>query len=442
MPSLKTETLKKWTSEVLSNPTLSLAATVAVNADVQETLLRRESRIANTTDVFSHVVEPLGAPITNQKSSGRCWLFAATNVLRIELMKKYNIEKLQLSPSFLFFYDKLEKSNFFLENIVKTADEDVDSRIVQHLLTDPISDGGQFGMIQNILEKYGLVPNDIFPDTFNTTQSNRVNELVVTLLHQYAQELREAKKAGKDTAALKEEQMQRVHQLLTIFLGTPLGPNDEFDWEFTDKDKKFHRIKTTPLKFYKDVIGFDATQTVSLLNDPRNDYERVIHIDRLGNVVGAPEVHYLNVDIDVLANKAIEQIKENKAVFFGTHTPIYHHNPTGIIDTKLWDYKSIGFDPKQSKADRLRYHESLMTHAMAFVGVHLDEDGKPVRWKVENSWGEERGSKGYYTLTHDFFKEFVYQVVVDKKQIPEYADALKTEPITLPPWDPCGALAM
>lgn len=437
--SLKASQLASWNAEIQADPTLRLAGTVAVNSNVADSLIRRESKTKHTTGVFSHIVTPEGKPRMNQLRSGRCWLFAATNTLRIPLIRMYNMEDVELSPAFLFFYDKLEKANFFLEQAVLTANESVDSRLVQHLLTDPISDGGQFGMFANIVEKYGLVPMSAYGESASTENSSVLNQLITTLLRQYAQELREAVKQKKDPKPMQQTQIKTIHQLMVLFLGPP---PTEFDWEFYDKDKKFHSFKgLTPKKFYSEIIGYDAKQSVSLLNDPRNEYERPVHVQRLGNVVEAGEVTYFNVDIDVLAKKAIERIKDNKPVFFGTHTPIYHHNKTGIIDTQIWDYESLGFRPTQSKADRLRYHQSLMTHAMVFVGVQLDDKGEPLRWKVENSWGKDQGKEGYYTMSHEFFKDYVYQVVVEKEEIPEYVSKLEGDTIQLDPWDPCGALA-
>ncbi len=251
-----------------------------------------------------------------------------------------------------------------------------------------------------------------------------------------------SKEQWDEVAKAKIEQQQEIHRLLILFMGTPPGPNDEFKWEYKDKDKKYHSLLTTPTKFYKDVVNFNCSETVSLLNDPRNDYNRKINIDKLGNVVGGAPVEYLNVECDTLTNMAIDRILNNKPVFFGTHTPIFHDKKTGIIDNKLWQYDLINYHTSQSKADRLRYRQSLMTHAMLFTGVHL-EDGKPIKWRVENSWGKDVGKKGYFTMTHDFFKEYVYQVVVEKSELEKFGlkQYLEGEPIVLPPWDPCGALA-
>lgn len=451
--SLDPSTLSGWSKDLSSDLATSLASTVVTNHGASTSLTNRDVQKKHI-NVYSDSVTPEGSPVMNQKSSGRCWLFAGTNQMRIPIIRNLNLSELELSPSYLFFYDKLEKSNFFLEQIESTTDLDIESRLVQHLLTDPIGDGGQYDMFKNIILKYGLVPNSVFPDSFNTTASANMNYVILTLLRQYAQEIRDTIKSGKAKAgspeikALRTKQIQHVHKLLSTFLGTPPGPNDKFTWEYLDKDKKYAYLETTPLGFYKDVVQYDVSTTVSLLNDPRNPYNTLIQVDRLGNVAGEPYVTYVNTDIDVLAKTAIKLIKNNTPVFFGTHTPLYHDKKRGIIDTQLWDYKLIGFDPIQNKADRLHYHQSLMTHAMLFTAVHLDpKTGEPVRWRVENSWGSDSGVKGYYSMSHEFFKEYVYQIVAQKEDIEE--PALKklieewdvSKAVVLPPWDPCGALA-
>lgn len=446
MAAVTTDSLSKWTAELQADPTAQLAATVIANHGPETALINRAAKNKSAVHVYSDTVTPEGAPVRNQKQSGRCWLFAATNVLRVDIMRRLNLAELELSPSYLFFYDKLEKANFFLDQIEKTAaDEEVEGRLIQHLLTDPVCDGGQYDMFANIVQKYGLVPNHIYPDSFNTLASSHLNKMVTTLLRQYAQEIREAKAKGEDVAELKNEQVKSIHKLLVTFLGAPPGPDDAFTWEYVDKDKKYHSLETTPLGFYKDVVQYDTTKSVSLLNDPRNAYNTIIEVDRLGNVVGRPYVRYLNADIDVLAATAVKLIKDNKPVFFGTHTPVYHDKKSGIIDTELWDYSLVGFAPQQNKADRLRYHASLMTHAMVFTGVHLDPKTKePVRWRVENSWGADVGQKGIFIMTHAFFKEYVYQIVGQQEDLPEALQkvwAAQKVDIVLPPWDPCGALA-
>lgn len=444
--SIEISNLSTWDAELASDPTASLAATVIANHGSATALINRKQYSKSGLNVFSHLVQPEGGPVRNQKSSGRCWLFAATNTLRVDIMRRFNLSELELSPSYLFFYDKLEKANFFLDQIIKTKDtEELDGRLIQHLLTDPVCDGGQYDMFKNIVTKYGIVPDHVYGESFSTKASLALNKKVTALLRQFAQEIREHK--GDDLHLLKDKQLKNIHKLLSIHLGTPLAPTEDFVWEYIDKDKKYHQLKTTPLDFYKDVVKYDTSTSVSLLNDPRNPMDSVIEVDRLGNVVGEPYVRYLNVSIENLTDYAVKQITSNNPVFFGTHTPIYHDKASGIIDIHLWDDHLIGYEPKQNKADRLRYHQSLMTHAMTFVGVHLDpQTGKPIRWKVENSWGTDSGTKGYYIMTQEFFEEYVYQIVVQKNDLSddlqEKWDKTISPDVILPPWDPCGALAI
>lgn len=441
--SLTIDNLSSWKTDFKENDKIGqLAGSVFRNGDIDQLLINRDSELSYKSNVFSNKIENEGSPVTDQKSSGRCWLFASTNALRIPLSKKFNLKEFQLSPSFLFFYDKLEKSNFFLEQIIDTYKEDINSRLIQFFLTDPISDGGQFQMMINIVNKYGLVPNVIFPDTYNTTSSRNMNRLITRKLREFAEILRNKLNLNEDITKIKLEMQQEIFRILCIFLGTPPGPNDKFTWEFYDKDNKFNKIESTPLEFVKKYVEFDTSNYYSLLNDPRNKYEKTIQIDRLNNVFGSGIVSYLNLEIDELSKAAIDRIKNNKPVFFGTDTPKFMDKKRGIMDIDLWDYKLIGYETKQSKASRVLYHESLMTHAMLITAVHLDDDGKPIRWRVENSWGSKSGIDGYYIMTHDYFKEYVYQIVVEKSDIPELSHLLDDKsPIVLPPYDPMGALA-
>ncbi|VEU21954.1 DEKNAAC102922 [Brettanomyces naardenensis] len=439
---LTLENLAKWSKEYEGDKVGQLAGSVFQHGNIDELLINRKREIADS-QIFNTKIDPEGLPVTDQKASGRCWLFASTNLLRLRLMKKYNMKECRLSPSYLFFYDKLEKSNFFLEQIIDTYKEDVNSRIVQWFLTDPISDGGQFTMMTQIVDKYGLVPNDVYPDSFNTTLSRVMDRLLTAKLREFAQILREKLVKGESIVSTKLQMQHDIFRLLCIFLGEPPKPTDEFTWEYYDKDSKFHSIKTTPVKFVSEHIDFQTPQYISLLNDPRNPYRRVVQIERLGNVIGGDTVSYLNMDIDVLAQAVVNRIKNNKAVFFGTDTPKFMDKKRGIMDIDLWDYKLIGYDQRSmDKASRVVYHNSLMTHAMLITAIHLDDEGKPVRYRVENSWSSKSGTDGYYVMTHDYFKEYVYQVVVEKDDIPKYVDLLEDKsPVVLPPYDPMGSLA-
>ncbi|ODV87115.1 hypothetical protein CANARDRAFT_26543 [[Candida] arabinofermentans NRRL YB-2248] len=440
---LSIDNLSLWSKEFLTSDKVGqLAASVCQHGNVDDLLINRSKEISNI-HVFNHKIDPEGSPVTDQKASGRCWLFASTNMLRMQLMTKFNIKECQLSPSYLFFYDKLEKANYFLEQIIDTYEEDVNSRLIQWFLTDPICDGGQFSMMTQIIDKYGLVPNQVYPDSFNTTNSRIMNRLITSKLREFAQILREKLTKGEDITETQLSMQQEIFRLLCIFLGTPPKPTDQFTWEFYDKDSKYQSVTSTPLTFSSEVIGFDTSQYISLLNDPRNDYNKMIKIDRLGNVAGGEPVSYLNMDIETLATAVVNRIKANKAVFFGTDTPKFMDKKRGIMDVDLWDYQLIGYDHRgMDKASRVIYGNSLMTHAMLITAVHLSEDGKPVRYRVENSWSTKSGTDGYYVMTHDYFKEYVYQVVVEKGDISDFVHLLDDkEPIVLPPYDPMGALA-
>lgn len=441
--------LSQWTKILNDDLNTQLGASVLRTYNAEEALIDRAAFIKNSNSVFNTSVSVEGAPVTNQKSSGRCWLFAAGNVLRLYVMEKLKVKEFQFSQSYWFFYDKLEKCNFFLEKFVEsidsTAEENVDSRLIQFLLTDPTCDGGQFDMFINVAEKYGMIPHELFPDAYSATASRTLNFLLKTKLREFAEQLREAKKKRPFIIpALKLDMQKEVYRLMVMFLGQPPLPQDNLTWDYKDKEDKVNVLKFTPKLFYKEVVDKDLTQWVSLLNDPRNAYDSTIKIDKLGNVVGGKEVSYLNVCIEDLAKYAVARIQSNQAIFFGTHTPIYMDKKKGIMDEKLFNYKLIGFEANQGKASRIEYKQSLMTHAMVLTAVHLDEDGNPVRWRVENSWGKDSGQNGYYVMDHQYFKDYVYQIVVDKSELLDSHKKVIDEAnaIVLPPWDPMGALAI
>ncbi|GEQ70149.1 hypothetical protein JCM33374_g3825 [Metschnikowia sp. JCM 33374] len=439
--------LNSWSETIATDLNTQLGATVVSNFNADEALVDRATVIKNSTKVFNTKVAVEGAPVTNQRASGRCWLFAAGNVLRLPLIAKLNLKEFQFSQSYWFFYDKLEKCNFFLEqfaeNIDSSESEGLDSRFNSYLLTDPTCDGGQFDMFVNVVEKYGAVPHDLYPDAYNATASRTLNFLLKTKLREFAEVLRGARKEGPTAVAENLLSMQQeIHRLMVMFLGQPPSPEQALTWDYKDKDDNVKVLEFTPMSLYKEVLGADLTNWVSLLNDPRNPYERVVKINKLGNVVGSKEVSYLNVDIDTLAKYAVERIQANHAVFFGTHTPIYMDKKRGIMDEKLFNYSLIGYKATQGKASRIEYQQSLMTHAMVLTAVHLDASGAPVRWRVENSWGKDSGQDGYYVMDHQYFKDYVYQIVTEKTALSEdHVAAFSADPVVLPPWDPMGALA-
>ncbi|CAJ0917831.1 18729_t:CDS:2 [Entrophospora sp. SA101] len=289
--------------------------------DMAEVLTNRKATIDNI-HAFSDKIE-LEGKATNQKSSGRCWLFAATNVLRLILMKKYKLEEFELSQSYLFFYDKFEKANYFLENIISLAGEDVDSRLVQYLIQDPVSDGGQWDMIINLLEKYGVVPKSVFPESFSSSSSSHLNLLFTE------------------------------RQILVSC-------------------KKFPELCPSHSKFYKEFIGYKATESFSLINDPRNAYYELYTIDYLGNIQSGSSIKYVNIPVDLMKSLTIKTLKKGKPVWFGSDVGKFSNSTLGILDNNIIDYE-LGFDVKfeMSKGDRLKYGQSAMTHAMVFTGIYL-----------------------------------------------------------------------
>ncbi|BGP57195.1 bleomycin hydrolase [Rhodotorula sphaerocarpa] len=436
------DNLQAWEGDFASNPKHRLASTVLSKAAIADVLVRREAQL-EAQQVFNVKLSTEGKPMTNQKSSGRCWQFSAFNYLRIMLARKLDLDEFQFSQAYSFFYDSLSKSNYFLENMLDLADQPLDDRLVQNLMSEPQNDGGQWDMLVNLLDMFGLVPQAVFPESTNSSATARVNSILTSKLREDAIELRSLHEAAlrsleethkgrplgerKALAAQaarkrKDEQLAEIYRILAITLGHPPKPDDTFVWEYYDKKaSKFHRVESTPKQFYKD-LGVDVAQALSLVNDPRHDYKSLLTVDRLGNVWGGRPVKYINVDVDVLKETAIKLLK---------------------ADVPVWFDEALGIKLGMTKAQRLQTGESAMTHAMLLTAVNLDADGKPTRWRVENSWGEEPGDKGYFVMTDEWFSAFVYQIVADRKYISkELIDVFDHgEATVLPPWDPMGTLA-
>ena len=368
-------------------------------------------------------------------------------------MKRHNLDKFELSQAYLFFYDKLEKANFFLEQILDTVNEDLDTRLVQTLLASPVSDGGQWDMVYNLVNKYGLVPQVLYPDSFNAQSSSAINSLITTKLREDALQLRAlaASSKGKEIAAIKEKMMREIHLILTLTLGPPPSPTTEFTWSYLDKSGVSHEMKSTPVAFSKElsspksirITNSTVHDMFSLVNDPRNEYNTLLTVDRLGNIIGGRGITYVNVTMDVLKTACINMLKSGLPIFFGSDVGKYSNSTSGIMDTGLIDYE-LGFNVRlgMSKAQRLMTGESAMTHAMVLTAVHLDENGKSVRWRVQNSWGLDAGTEGWFVMSDGWMDEFVYQAVVEPRFVSrEVRDVLKMKAKVLPLWDPMGALA-
>ncbi|MEE8437129.1 MAG: C1 family peptidase [Candidatus Neomarinimicrobiota bacterium] len=442
--NISLKTTQKYRRKILNNKQVRLAQNAAVRGDIIDLAMNWET-FRSIDHTFSHMTSGQ-MKVTNQKSSGRCWGFAGLNLFRIYLGRKYNLEKFEFSQNYFMFWDKLEKSNYFLENIIKTAPEPRDSRLIMFLLENPIEDGGQWQMFVNLIQKYGVLPQTEMPESFQSSNSMRMNRMITRKLRGFAQVLRTAFLKGEDLEALrsrKEEMLETIFQILAISLGTP---PEKFNWQIRDKNKKFQRFSNlTPNQFYKDHVNINLNDYVCLINCPMSDkkYNQVYTVDYLGNITEGEIIRYLNLPSRRLKQAASNSIKDDNPVWFGCDVGKYFHKKLGVMDMDLFDFELFyGTDFPLDKGGRLEYGDSQMTHAMLFTGVDLDKNGKVLKWRVENSWGSKRGDKGYDIMSDSWFDEYNYEVVVHKDymtaaDLSEYQD----KPVHLPPWDPMGALA-
>lgn len=420
---------------------------IAMNAVTNNGLLasaKNAEAFRTTTHNFS--VSLKQGEITNQKQSGRCWMFAALNCLRFQVMKNLNLETFELSQNYTLFYDKLEKANYFLESILETLEEPSSSRLIAHLLMAPLNDGGQWDMLANLVEKYGVVPKSAMPETISSSKTNEMNAVLTEKLREDACILRRMHAQGAGEAELQEAKagmMKVIYHALCICLGVP---PKAFDLEVRDKDDAFIRdTNLTPQAFYEKYVQIKLSDYVSCINAPTADkpYYHSYSVKFLGNVKEGAIVRYVNLPIEELKKAAIAQMQDGEPVWFGCDVGKSSERDAGLMDLNLYHTgELLGTTFSMNKAERLEYGQSLMTHAMVFQGVNLDEAGKPNRWRVENSWGKEPGKDGYYVMTDEWFNEYTYQIVVHKKYLSEEAlAAYAGEPIMLEPWDPMGSLA-
>lgn len=394
-------------------------------------------------------VEVLQGERCDQERSGRCWMFASLNTMRYRIMRKYNLKTFELSQAYPLFWDKIEKSNWFMENILDTLEEPLDGRLLAYLLSDPICDGGQWDMFRSLVEKYGVVPKEAMPETACSRNTRDLDKYLTRYLRGCARRLRESAAAGvkrADLLAMKKEMMSEVWHLCVTCLGEPPA---QFEVRLRDKDDKLVLSGSfTPVEFFSTAVDMNVDDYVSLISAPTADkpFGHVYTVSRLGNVVEDGGVRYLNLPVERLKEAAIAQLQDGLPVWFGCDVDQSYLRDEGIMDTAALDIDGLFGFPVEgclNRAERLDYGESLMTHAMVLEGVNLDAEGHSTLWKVENSWGKDHGRGGFDTLSDAWFDEYVYQVVVDKKYLTdEERTTYETEEAhALAPWDPMGSLA-
>lgn len=399
---------------------------VAVNAE----------NLAMMDTHFSDVVKTEG--ITDQKSSGRCWLFTGLNVLRAKMIEKYDLGDFYLSQNYLFFYDQLEKSNLFLQAIIDTRNLPWDDRTVDWLLRNPLSDGGQFTGVSNLIMKYGMVPAEVMPETYSANNTSQMAGLIKRKLREYALEIRE--NAGMKEKALenrKEEMLSEVYRMLVYFLGEPPV---SFEWSMWDKNGNLLSTKEyTPKSFYDEYIGEDLEDNyIMVMNDPSREYGKVYEIEYDRHVYDGHNWLFVNLPIEKIKEMAIASIKGGCAMYFSCDVGKFLDSRRGTLNLDNYDYSSLlGTDFGMDKAERIRTYDSGSTHAMTLIAVDIDENGNPVKWMVENSWGPAAGYQGKLIMTDEWFDEYMFRVVVEKQFVPEdVMEMMKQQPIKLPPWDP------
>ena len=440
--ALNSSTLSEFKEVYESQPAHQLMQNVVTQHDVNDVALNRRI-VSEAVHSFSTVLDDWS--VTNQARSGRCWAFAGLNLFRAETRNLLNVREFEFSQGYVMFWDKMERANYILEAIIETADRPVDDRVVAWLLQQPLGDGGQWDMFVSLVRKHGVVPKTVMPETESSGNSMRMNAGLNYQVRQGALNIRRIYAAEGGIGAMREtkqETLRAIYRILCIHLGTP---PESFDWQWKDKDGEFHRDGTmTPLEFVEKYICTPMEEYVCLVHDPRsaNPPGRTYTVQYLGNVVDGTRIKYLNIDIELMKDIAMRMLQDGMPVWMGCDTGKQMHRDKGLWDAELFDYASVyNAEFSMNKEERLEYHQTAMTHAMLFTGVDV-VDGRPRRWRVENSWDDKVGEKGFFLMNDSWFAEYMFEIAAPRSYLPEeLQQALDLEPVVLPPWDPMGSLA-
>lgn len=409
----------------------------ALSANDINKLAKKLENLHEDDHLFTYRVDVTG--ITDQKSSGRCWLFTSLNMFRPKAMEVFNLSSFEFSENYLYFWDLFEKSNLFLNNIIETADKPIDDRLVQWYFNAPVADGGMWSSFANLVDKYGMIPRNAMPETHSSENTRYMVKFINLKLKENGMRLREAAQKGqqgKQLHSMREEMLTDIYRMLVLNLGVPPS---EFEWRYEDKDKKVSSYATyTPLEFKEKVLGdIRVSDYVMMMNDPTRPFDIHYEIDNYRNVEEGVNWHYVNLANEKIKPMAIESIKNNMAIYASCDVGQQLDRDYGILDVDNFDYESVyGVSFGMNKAERIQTRSSGSSHGMALIAVDLDENGNPQKWQFENSWGEKAGHKGYLTFTDEWFDEYMFRIVIHKDFItPEVLKIYKTKATLLPPWD-------
>jgi len=432
---LTLDLIKKYREEVKKDSSLKVKINALTNNKITE--LAKNYDVLNSYDFhFSKKLEMYR--VTNQNRSGRCWLYAGLNLLRRDIAKKLKMKDFELSHTYNYFFDKMEKANMFLEYMIKYADRDFLDRDMRKLLRNPIYDGGQWNMVVRLINKYGVVPKSAMGETVNSENSRYMVRIIARKLKRDAIELRKLIKQGKslkELRATKEKMLAEVYKLLVVHLGEP--PSD-FIFRYEDKDGKLSAPKKyTPHQFLEKLTDVRLEEYIMFYNDPRYDYRKLYQINLDRNMFDGEDLKYINLSMKDMKSISLKSILSDEPIWFGADVGKQSDREKGILSDGLYQYcKFLGVCLCMDKKDRINYYEQFPTHAMVITGV--DTQGtRPIKWLVENSWGTENGKDGYFVMYDKWFDEYLLAVVVHKRFVPkDIQKILDTEPTVLPSWDP------
>ena len=440
--SITSSDLETYFKNYDSNQMHNILHNVLAKNKITKIIKKNDSRKYNR-HIFEIDIPTMKA--TNQQSSGRCWIFAGLNILREIVGKKLKINEFELSQNYIAFFDKFEKINYTLENIIELCPRDYDDRTLCHILKEGIQDGGQWDMFANIVRKYGVIPKCAMEETEQSSATRESNFVISTSIRKFAALVSKLYRENKKEKIREEKNilMQKLFNFLCMCYGKP---PEKFDFEYKDSTKTYHYEKNlTPMSFYKTYLEGVIDQYVSVVNapTPSKPFYNLYTIKYVNNTIGGKKITYLNLPMNEFKELCIKQLENNELIWFGSDSGKYKDD-TNCWDDEMYDYKNVfNLDLKVEKGDMLDYHMSAMDHAMVITGVSFKEDKKPGKWKIENSWGSDKCNGGYHLMTDSWFDNFVYQAVINKKYLSkEQLEVLNKEYIELEPWDPMGTLAL